>query len=710
MNKLFSLLAVFLMALQCSFAQDKTLVPEEIMTNRKLYPTGLTNIQWRASSDNYTWQDAGALLQGNLKSETTDTLLILSVFNEAITASGFAEFKRMPAINWKSSGSFTFVKDEHWMEYDLVNKSVKKINSSDSLAENAEMAPETNYIAYTIKNNLYVSTTSGKVAVTSDENPGIVNGQTVHRNEFGISKGIFWSPKGNLLAFYRMDESMVTEYPLVDATARVAEANNIRYPMAGMKSHEVTVGIYNPVSNKTVFMKTGLPAEQYLTNIAWSPDEKSLYIAVLNRDQNHLKMNCYDAGTGDFVATLFEEKNERYVEPLNAMVFLPGSADKFIWQSQRDGYNHLYLYGTDGKLIRQLTSGPWIVNEMIGFDADGKGLFYTSTEVSPLENHLYYLDLKSGKTTRLTSEKGVHNPIVREDGKFFISRYSNREVPAEIVIADKKGKNVKSIHTSPNPLTEYKLGETSIFTLKAEDGTDLYCRLIKPADFDAAKKYPVFIYVYGGPHAQLVTENWLGGANLFLNYMAQQGFVVFTMDNRGSANRGFAFESVIHRNLGVAEMADQMKGVEYLKSLPWVDQNRIGVDGWSYGGFMAISLKLKHPGVFKVASAGGPVIDWKYYEVMYGERYMDTPEQNPEGYEEAALINYVDSLEGKLLIIHGALDNTVVWQHSLEFLRACISKQKQLDYFVYPTHEHNVMGADRAHLFRKISEYYLQNL
>jgi len=710
MNKIFSLLAVFLMALQCSFAQDKTLVPEEIMTNRKLYPTGLTNIQWCASSDNYTWQDAGVLLQGNLKSQTTDTLLTLSVFNEAITASGYTEFKRLPMINWKSSGTFGFVKDEHWLEYDIVTKSVKKINSSDSLAENAEMAPETNYIAYTIKNNLYVSTPSGKVAVTSDENPGIVNGQTVHRNEFGISKGIFWSPKGNLLAFYRMDESMVTEYPLVDATARVASANNIRYPMAGMKSHEVTLGVYNPMSNKTVFMKTGLPAEQYLTNIAWSPDEKSIYIAVLNRDQNHLKMNRYNAGTGEFEATLFEEKNERYVEPLNAMVFLPGNPDKFIWQSQRDGYNHLYLYGTDGKLIRQLTSGPWIVNELIGFDADAKGLFFTSTEVSPLENHLFYLDLKSGKTNRLTAEKGVHNPMVRADGKYFISRYSNREVPAEIVIADKKGRKVKSIHTSPNPLTDYKLGETSIFTLKAEDGTDLYCRLIKPADFDAAKKYPVFIYVYGGPHAQLVTENWLGGANLFLNYMAQQGFVVFTMDNRGSANRGFVFESVIHRNLGVAEMADQMKGVEYLKSLPWVDHNRIGVDGWSYGGFMAISLKLKHPGVFKVASAGGPVIDWKYYEVMYGERYMDTPEQNPEGYKEAALINYVDKLEGKLLVIHGGQDNTVVWQHSLEFLRACISKQKQLDYFIYPTHEHNVMGADRAHLFRKISEYYLQNL
>lgn len=710
MKKPVTLLTLLLFAAQLSFSQEKILVPEEIMSSRKLYPTGLSNLQWRATSDNFTWQEAGVLLQGNINTQTTDTLLTLAVFNKAMVSGGFSEFKRIPAINWKNSGTFGFVKDEHWLEYDLESNSVKKINSSDSLAENAEMAPETNFIAYTIRNNLYVSTTSGKIAVTSDENPGIVSGQTVHRNEFGISKGIFWSPKGNLLAFYRMDESMVTEYPLVDATLRVAEANMIRYPMAGMKSHEVTVGVYHPATNKTVFLKTGLPAEQYLTNIAWSPDEKSVYIAVLNRDQNHMKMNRYNAETGEFEMTLFEERNERYVEPLNPVVFIPGSPDRFIWQSQRDGYNHLYLYGTDGKLIRQITSGPWIVKDVIDFDAEAKGLFYTSTEASPLENHLYYLELKSGKRTRLTAEKGVHNPVVRGDGKYFLSRYSNREVPAEIYVGDKKGKKIKTIHTSANPLSDYKLGETSILMLTADDGTALYCRMIRPADFDPLKKYPVFLYVYGGPHSQLVSENWLGGANLFLNYMAQMGFVVFTLDNRGSGNRGFKFESMIHRNLGVIEVADQMKGIEYLKSLPWVDPERIGVDGWSYGGFMAISLKLKHPGVFKVATAGGPVIDWKFYEVMYGERYMDTPEQNPDGYSNASLLNKADQLEGKLLIIHGAQDNTVVWQHSLEFIRECISKQKQVDYFVYPTHEHNVLGVDRAHLFRKLSEYYLQNL
>ncbi len=710
MNRLLALFVILFSGVQFSFAQDKILVPEEIMSNRQLYPTGLSNLQWRGSSDYFTWQVPEGLLQASIKGKISDTLLKVSVLNEALVHAGFDELKRLPYVNWTSEKALEFTRGENWFAYDVEAKSIKILNSTDTLAEHAEMAPETNYIAYTIKNNLYVSTGTEQIAVTSDENTGIVNGQTVHRNEFGIEKGIFWSPKGNLLAFYRMDETMVSEYPLVDITARVAEVKNIRYPMAGMASHHVTLGVYNPTTRGTVFMKTGLPAEQYLTNIAWSPDEKLIYIAVLNRDQNHMMLNCYDAETGAFINTLFEEKNERYVEPQHPMVFVPGNPGQFIWQSQHDGFNHLYLYGVDGKLIKQLTSGQWMVTEFLGFIPDGRGLFYTSTEVSPLENQLYHLDIKSGKSTRLTMEKGTHNPIVRKDGKYFMDRFTNREVPAEIYLSDAKAKRIKTLHQSPNPLTDYKPVETTIFTLKADEGTDLYCRLIKPADFDATRKYPVFIYVYGGPHAQLITESWLGGANLFLDYMAQLGFVVFTLDNRGSANRGFAFESIIHRNLGTLEVADQMKGVEYLKTLPFVDPERIGVDGWSYGGFMAISLKLKNPEVFKVASAGGPVIDWKYYEVMYGERYMDKPEQNPEGYREASLLNHVDKLEGKLLLIHGNMDNTVVWQHSLDFLKTCISNKKQVDYFVYPTHEHNVGGIDRAHLFRKLSEYYLQNL
>lgn len=685
-------------------AQNKDLVPEEFFTNRNLYPTGLSNIQWQGNTDFYTWQDGNNVLQGNVKNEKIDTLFKLADFNNQIVALGKSELKRLPAITWKDSQTLIFQIGTDF--YSLTNGQLTLLYSLPETAANEDIADKTGYMAYTIDNNLFIASGKEHTSITNDQDKGIVNGQSVHRNEFGINKGTFWSPEGNKLAFYRMDESMVTDYPLVDVTARVAELINIKYPMAGMTSHHVTLGVYDLNTGKTIFLNTGEPKEQYLTNIAWSPDQQYIYIAVLNRDQNHLKLNQYDANTGNFIKTLFEETNERYVEPQNPMVFVPGNNNQFIWQSQRDGYNHLYLYNTNGQLITQLTSGNWVVKNMIGFNEPAKGIFYTSTQTSPVENHLYYVDLKTAKSQKLTFQKGNHNPRIRLDGKFFISTFNNLETPSITFLSDIKGKNTRTLHTSANPLADYSLGKTTIFTLKAEDGTDLYCRMIKPVGFDSTKKYPVFIYVYGGPHAQLVTDTWTSGG-LFHHYMAQKGFIVFTMDNRGSANRGFAFESIIHRNIGKAEMADQMKGVEYLKSLPYIDSERIGVDGWSYGGFMSINLKLTYPEVFKIASAGGPVTDWKYYEIMYGERYMDTPEQNPEGYKASNLVERAKDLQGKLLIIHGGIDNTVVWQHSQDFLKACIDNQKQLDYFIYPTHEHNVSGIDRAHLFRKIANYHL---
>lgn len=703
---LFFLLAFFQVTI--ALAQSKQLVPEEIMSNRKLYPASLNNIQWMGSSESFTWQDANSVIKGSARNSQTDTILKLDNLNNLLKASGKTALRRIPFISWIDDKIMAFTTGTEF--YTLSGGILNISHTLPVEAQNQDMSVNRKFVAYTIDNNLFISDGENQSAVTSDKDKWIVNGQTVHRNEFGISKGTFWSSSGNKLAFYRMDESMVTEYPLVDITQRIAEEEPIRYPMAGMTSHQVTVGVYDTQTGKTIFLKTGEPKEQYLTNLAWSPDDKYIFLAVVNRDQNHMKFNQYDAVSGDFVMTLFEEKNDRYVEPLVPMVFLPGSNDQFIWQSQRDGYNHLYLYNTDGRILKQLTIGQWVVTGLTGFSADGKGLFYTSSEVSPAEDHLFYLDLKSGNRKQLTKERGTHNTVISPSSRYFITTFSNLQTPPVSELVEIKSGKTTELKRAENPLDGYDTGEASIFNIKAADNvTDLYCRLIKPAGFNPSKKYPVFIYVYGGPHSQLVTDTWMSGG-LFLRYMAQQGYVVFTLDNRGSSNRGFEFESIIHRNIGKNEMADQMKGVEYLMSLPFVDKNRIGVDGWSYGGFMSVNMKLNHPDIFKVATAGGPVCDWKYYEVMYGERYMDTPEQNPEGYKASSLIEQAGKLQGKLLIIHGGIDNTVVWQHSLDFLRACIDNKKQLDYFVYPTHEHNVGGIDRAHLFRKIAEYFNENL
>lgn len=690
--------------------QTKKLNIDDLMINRNYYPVSLFNLQWMDDGSNYTWQANNKLVKGSIKEQKNDTILDITTLNKVLKGINENELKRFPTINWDLKGNFKFSANNKYYEYNFKNNKISVLNQYPENAENIDIEPIFNNIAYTVENNLYVSYRGTEIAVSQEKNKGIVYGQSVHRNEFGINKGTFWSPKGNFLAFYRMDETMVTDYPLVDIDTRIAELRNIKYPMAGMKSHHVTVGVFDPVLQKIIYLKTGEPEEQYLTNITWSPDEKYIYIAVLNRDQNHMKLNKYDVNSGNFISTLFEEKNDKYVEPLHGLYFIPNKNDMFIWMSQRDGFNHLYLYNNEGKLIKQLTKGKWIVKEIEGFDAKGNKVFISATKDSPLDNDIYEVDLNNGNIKSITLIKGNHNVIFDKSCKNIIDVYSNVETAYVADIISVTGKKIKNIIEDKNPLKDYNLGEMRIFTLKAEDGNDLYCRLIKPVNFDSTKKYPVIIYVYGGPHAQLITNSWLGGAGLWLNYLAQEGYVVFTLDNRGSANRGFEFESVIHRNLGKYELNDQMVGVNYLKSLSYVDPNRIAVDGWSFGGFMSISMKLKNPGVFKVATAGGPVIDWKWYEVMYGERYMDTPEQNPDGYKNACLLNYIDKLEGKLLVIHGGVDNTVVPQHSLSFLKKCIEKGKQVDFFLYPTHEHNVRGVARHHLFRKLFDYYKQNL
>ncbi|PLW92271.1 MAG: S9 family peptidase [Marinilabiliales bacterium] len=689
-----------------SISAQKDITLEGIFSDPELYPESIYRLQAHFSDDYFTYANDDGSLEKIDSKGNTEVLVTLSKLNTALTNAGVEEFGFLPSYEWVSKDEIRFKSMNALATYNIKTEKAEKINEWPSEAENLEFCPN-GYVAYTKGNNLYFAVDGTEKAITDDTEEGIVNGHTVHRVEFGIEKGIFWGPKCDKIAFYRKDESMVTNYPLVDINTRIAEVDNTRYPMAGMTSHEVTLGVYDIASGKTIFLKTGEPKEQFLTAVTWGPDGKYIYIGVLNRHQNHLKLNQYDATTGDFVKTLFEEKNDRYVEPENPLYFVPGKSDEFIWMSERDGFMHMYLYKTDGTLVKQITKGPWMVTHFGGFDASGKNIWYYSTEKSPIENHAYTVNLGNGKMTALTTEKGSHDIIISKSFKYLIDSYSSTEMASLYQLKSAGGKVVKEMLRDENPLKNFKAPTQEIFTLKADDGTDLYCQVTKPYDFDPNKKYPVMVYVYGGPHAQMITDSWTGGAGYFNYYMANQGYIVFTLDNRGSANRGFEFESCIHRNLGVKEVADQMIGVNWLKEQSYVDADRIGVFGWSYGGFMTISLITKNPGVFAAGVAGGPVIDWQYYEVMYGERYMDTPQENPEGYEEASLINHVEGLDdSRLLIVQGYLDKTVVPQHCLSFIEASIKAGKQVDFFLYPNHEHNVRGHDRMHLYQKVVQYF----
>lgn len=695
------------------FSQTKLLTIEDISgMNRDLFPKTIRNLQWKETSNKFTYIEDNLLKSGRAGSEYRDTIADLTMVNMMLTEKGFDTLKQFPSVSWLSDERFMFTIGQQIFTCEPKDNLLEQVNSYDEKAENVDIEQNKLMVAYTLENNLYVAAHNQQIPVTSDQDKGIVSGQSVHRNEFGINKGTFWSPLGNYLAFYRMDETMVTDYPLVSIEALPAEVRSTKYPMAGMTSHQVTVGVFTPETNETVFLKTGEPKEQYLTCVTWSPDEKYIFIALLNRDQDHLKLNQYDALTGEFVKTLFEETDKEYVEPEHPLYFLNSKPDQFLWFSERDGYNHLYLYSTDGTLLSQVTSGEWTVSELLGTDPSDELVFYISNEESPIQQHIYAKDLNSGVTRKLSKLSGSHSGILNKNGNYVIDRWSSlsEKMARGYEIVNSKGKVLQVLQTDQDPLKEYKMGETTIFDIKNRSGDDLYCRMIKPVDFNPTKKYPVLLYVYGGPHSQLVTDSWLGGAGLFLNYMAQQGYVVFTLDNRGTENRGIDFEQAIFRNLGALETEDQITGIDYLKKLPFVDPERIGVNGWSYGGFMTLSLMLRYPDVFKVGVCGGPVTDWKYYEVMYGERYMDTPETNPDGYAASSLLNKVGNLKGKLLVIHGTEDPTVVWQNSLDFVDQCIKAGVQLDYFVYPGHGHGVGGKDRLHLNQKMIGYFKENL
>lgn len=581
--------------------------------------------------------------------------------------------------------------------------------------------------AFTVNNNLYYGSGKDKayVAITDDTNPNIINGQAVHRNEFGIDKGIFFSPMGNYLAYYRMDQTMVEDYPVIDWNVTPAKNENVKYPMAGRKSHQVTLQVYNIATKVTTAIKTEGPKDQYLTCVTWSPDEKYIYIGILNRDQNHLWLNQYNAQTGEKVKTILQEQDDKYIEPQHPLSFLPGSSNQFIWWSQRDGYMHLWLCDMAKNSMRCLTPGAYVVNDLVGFNARRKEVLLTSAKEDPREKHGYAVSWATGKMRRLDSESGTHNYIASEDGEYLLDVYSGAEVHTSwCVMCDKyipavaKRSQIRCIDSSvlkvlvdaTDPLAEYDRPDISDEMLKASDGTYLYGKLILPTHFDRTKKYPVIVYLYNGPHVQLIKNGFPASGNLWYEYLAQHGYIVWTMDGRGSSNRGQKFEQAVFRKLGTVEMEDQLQGVKFLKSLSYVDTNRLGVHGWSFGGFMTTSLMLRHPGVFKCAVAGGPVMDWSMYEIMYGERYMDTPEQNPEGYKNSALFDKVKNLKGKLLLIHGTQDATVVWQHSINFLKAAVDAGKQVDYFVYPGYEHNVRGKDRVHLMQKITDYFDQNL
>ena len=697
---------LFILAWHMGAQQKELSLKDAVLGYYKgLYPKTLRNMQWLKNTDNFLYNDGQQILIKNVDNQVVKKIDLTQI------AQDLKDLNRLPYIETATDQDLVFTHGNAKILYDYNTGQTARINYPEK-AQNFDYNPTHKYLAYTIDNNLYLANLdTAQIPVAVFDNKNIVSGQAIARSEFGITKGTFWSPKADKLAFYQKDETNVDDYPLVDITVTPAKLHNIKYPMNGRGSEEPGVGVYDLSAKKTVYLKLFSRAgkEHYATNLTWGPQEKYIYLAEVNRDQDHMWFNQYNAETGDFVKTLFEEKNDKWVEPEHPAFFIPNGKNQFIWLSERDGFMNLYKYNTDGKLIKQLTHNHWVTNDVLGFSKKGKYAFIEGTGKDPRDKKLFKVNMRNGKMTTLTPQSGQHRILMNDAKTLYLDNFSNVDTPRIIYLQDVARKLNTVLLKADNPVKDYNVNpKPEMFSLTGEYGDKIYARLFKPLDFDSAKKYPVLVYVYGGPHAQMNTNRWMGGAPLWMPWLAAQGYLVFTVDGHGSDNRGFAFESVIHRHLGRIEMKDQLHGVDYLKSLPYVDAKRLAVHGWSFGGFMTSSLMTTYPDVFTTGVAGGPVTDWKWYEVMYGERYMDRYQQNPEGFKETSVLNKIQNLKGHLMTIHGYQDDVVVPQHDIALHREAIKKGIQMDFYLYPTAKHNVRGIDRVHLMTKVLNYIMQ--
>ncbi|MEN8839246.1 MAG: DPP IV N-terminal domain-containing protein [Flavobacteriales bacterium] len=702
---------------ESELAKELTLEDAVLGYYKGLYPERLQGFQWVKGKDSYIFLNKDKWELRNGADNELEMTLDLDFFKK-----DFVQFDRVPAIQEIHENELVFTKNGAVVIYSFrgENKGNKTVIITPKEATNRSFNYKAQAVAYTIDNNLYLATTrKSKIAIVENEDKNIVTGQAIHRYEFGISKGIFWSPEGNSIAFYQKDETDVADYPLLNINSTPGELNSIKYPMAGQKSEYVKVGIYNLKKGSSSFLglvkrkmklKTGGEQDDhYLTNITWSPNEEKIYIAEVNREQNHMRFNEYDVASKKKVRTIFEEKHEKWIEPENPGFFPTKDENTMLWLSEKDGFMNLYKVELTTGKWNQLTQFQFPITSFMGTNEAGNLAFVQATGDDGREKHIYKVNIETGKSTQLTEIAGTHTGAISSTGKYVMDAYSSITIPRKTQLINTVSSEKMEIHNAENPVKTYRMATMEFGELTSKGGEKLYSRMFKPADFDASKKYPVLIYVYGGPHAQMITNSWGGGASMWMHWMANQGYIVFTVDGRGSANRGLAFENQIHRQIGEVEIQDQLTGVEFLKSLSFVDAKRLAVHGWSYGGFMTTSLMLRHPGVFTTAVAGGPVIDWKWYEIMYGERYMDSPQENPEGYKKNSLLQYVKNLDGKLLLIHGTVDDVVVMQHNLALVQQSVTDGIQLDFFPYPMHPHNVRGRDRVHLMTKVLNYVMEH-
>lgn len=602
--------------------------------------------------------------------------------------------------------------------YDLTAKKLIKIDNDRVMYPT--FSPDGTKVAYVKNNNLYYRSLSASesVAVTKDgEINKILNGKVdwVYEEEFSMSKGFEWSPDGSYIAYYRFDESKVKEFTMDMYWNEIYPTyETFKYPKAGEANSKVDVCIFSLAKATSVVCKTGSENDQYLPRIGWTTIDGKLSIQRLNRHQNHWEILFADANSGE-VETIYEEKSKYYVEINNNVKFLKDKSS-FVYTSEKSGFNHIHLYNFVKKTDRQLTSGNWEVESFLGMDEASGTIYILHSQGNVSERILASLNIKSGKITNLSTQKGWHSVVFSGSYKYYVDNYSTMTQPSTVSVFDSKGKFVRELLNNKDlekKLSGYNLGKVEFGSMAINTDSDLQLNywMIKPPGFDAGKKYPVLMYVYGGPGHQTVINSWGGNNYLWYQMMAQKGYIIVSVDNRGTGSRGEAFKKSTYLNLGKLELEDQTAAAKWLGNLPYVDKSRIGIWGWSFGGYMSSLCISKSADVFKMAIAVAPVTDWRFYDNIYTERYLRTPQENPNGYKDNSPINFVSGIKGKYLIVHGTADDNVHFQNAVEMVNAMVKNNIPFDSEYYPNKNHGISGGfTRLHLFEKITDFTLSNL
>jgi dipeptidyl-peptidase 4 len=616
---------------------------------------------------------------------------------------------------WSRDGhAIVFISGANLIWYDLRTQSSKQLLISNKPVEDPKISPDSRWVSFIREHNLWVvSIESGKeTQVTRGGSEDFLEGELdwVYPEELDIHTAYWWSPDSQRLAFLEMDERQVTKYPIVDYLSYTGETHTMRYPKAGDANPMVRVGIVGTTGGKISWVETGKDTDIYIARVDWLPDSQRLAIQLINRAQNRLDLMLANAETG--AALAIHTEMDRYWVNVTDDLYFFRDGKRFLWSSERGGFRHLYLYDIGGNEVEQLTSGNWEVMGVEEVDEARGYIYFTSTEKSPIERHLYRISLADKKITRLTKQDGTHTIQMSPDASAYVDTYSNSMTPPRQNLYHADGRPIAPINTNEvAELAEYHLSPVEFLTLPGADGTRLNALMIKPPDFDPSRKYPVIVNLYGGPHAQLVRNAWGGPNFLWHEMMAQKGFIIFTVDNRGMAGRGHNFEIPIYHRFGVVELADQLAGVKYLKSLPYVDGARIGIWGWSYGGYMTVTAMFRAPGVFKAGFAGAPVTDWRQYDTIYTERYMGQPQENPDGYKDSSPVNHAGQLQGKLLIAHGSSDDNVHFANTVELVEKLIQADKYAEITIYPGRGHPISDPPaRIQLFQRVTRFFLDNL